>query len=110
MKWRMCPWLNTDIIRSQKYLLIGAGTLGCHVSRTLLGWGARHITFLDYGKISYSNPVRQSLYTFEDSKNIKENFKAIVAAQKLKEIFPKVDAKGYRMCIPLPGRTILDDK
>ena len=60
MKWRMCPYLNTDIIRTQKYLLVGAGTLGCHVSRALLGWGARHITFLDNGKVSYSNPVRQS--------------------------------------------------
>ena len=45
MKWRMCPYLDTDIIRKQKYLLVGAGTLGCHVSRALLGWGARHITF-----------------------------------------------------------------
>ena len=110
MKWRMCPYLNTDIIRNQKYLLIGAGTLGCHVSRALLGWGARHITFIDNGKVSYSNPVRQSLYTFEDSKNIGNNFKAILAAEKLKKIFPMVDAKGFKITIPLPGRTLIDEK
>ena len=110
MKWRMCPSLNTDIIRTQKYLLVGAGTLGCHVSRALLGWGARHITFLDNGKVSYSNPVRQSLYTFEDSKNVGNNYKAILAAEKLKKIFPMVDAKGFNITIPLPGRTLIDEK
>jgi len=110
MKWRMCPYLDTDIIRNQKYLLIGAGTLGCHVSRALLGWGARHITFIDNGKVSYSNPVRQSLYTFEDSKNVGNNSKAILAAEKLKQIFPKVDSKGFNITIPLPGRTLIDDK
>jgi ubiquitin-like modifier-activating enzyme ATG7 len=110
MKWRMCPYLNTDIIRQHKYLLIGAGTLGCHVSRALLGWGARHITFIDNGKVSYSNPVRQSLYTFEDSKNVGNNSKAILAAEKLKKIFPMVDAKGFNITIPLPGRTLIDEK
>ena len=110
MKWRMCPHLNTDIIRTQKYLLVGAGTLGCHVSRALLGWGARHITFLDNGKVSYSNPVRQSLYTFEDSKNVGNNYKAILAAEMLKKIFPMVDSHGFNITIPLPGRTLIDEK
>lgn len=110
MKWRMCPLLNTDIIKTSKYLLIGSGTLGCHVSRCLLGWGARHITFIDNGKVSYSNPVRQSLYTFEDSTNINDNYKALLAAKKLKEIFPMADSKGYNLSIPLPGRTLIDEK
>ena len=110
MKWRMCPHLDTEIIRKHKYLLVGAGTLGCHVSRALLGWGARHITFLDNGKVSYSNPVRQSLYTFEDSKNVGNNFKAILAAEQLKRIFPMVDSKGFNITIPLPGRTLIDEK
>ena len=43
-----------------------AGTLGCAVARTLLGWGVRTITFVDNSTVSYSNPVRQSLYTFAD--------------------------------------------
>ena len=110
MKWRMCPHLNTDIIKTSKYLLIGSGTLGCHVSRCLLGWGARHITFIDNGKVSYSNPVRQSLYTFEDSTNVNENYKALLAAKKLKEIFPMADSKGYNLHIPLPGRTLIDER
>ena len=108
MKWRMCPNLNTQIIKEKKYLLIGSGTLGCHVSRCLLGWGARNITFMDNGKVSYSNPVRQSLYNFNDSTS--ENYKAILAPKKLKEIFPLTNSNGFNINIPLPGRTLIDEK
>ena len=45
---------------------IGSGTLGCNVARALLGWGVRRVTFLDNGAVSFSNPVRQSLFSFED--------------------------------------------
>jgi ubiquitin-like modifier-activating enzyme ATG7 len=106
-KWRMSPDLDIDVIKKTKFLLIGAGTLGCHVSRNLLGWGARHITFVDNGKISYSNPMRQNLYNFEDSKNSLP--KAKTAAIKIKEICPFVDSEGFEFNIPHPGRTLIDD-
>jgi len=67
MKWRLCPELDIDVIQNTKVLCFGAGTLGCQLSRNLIGWGVRNITFVDYGKVSYSNPVRQSLFTFDDS-------------------------------------------
>jgi len=67
MKWRLCPELDIDILQKTKILCFGAGTLGCQLSRNLIGWGVKNITFVDYGKVSYSNPVRQSLFNFEDS-------------------------------------------
>lgn len=53
------------------------------------GWGVRKITFVDNGKISYSNPVRQSLFYFEDCLD-GGKFKAEAAAESLKKIFPNV--------------------
>ena len=58
MKWRMIPSLDLDILQTTKVLLLGSGSLGCQVSRNLLSWGFRNITFVDYGTVSYSNPVR----------------------------------------------------
>jgi hypothetical protein len=51
----------------------------------LLGWGVRHISFVDSGKVSFSNPVRQSLFDFGDSLK-GGKFKALAAAEKLKVI------------------------
>ena len=55
----------------------------------LKAWGVRHITLLDYGRVALSNPLRQSLFTHEDSLN-NGKFKAEAAADHLKRIFPGV--------------------
>ena len=104
MKWRLVPDLNLDLIMRTKCLLLGAGTLGCAVARCLLGWGVRNITLLDSGKVSFSNPVRQSLFTFQDCLNGGRP-KAVAAAERLREIFPGVKAEGEELAIPMPGHT-----
>ena len=55
-------------------------------------WGVDTITFVDNSKISYSNPVRQSLFTFNDScsSDPKDSAKALKAAENLKLIYPGV--------------------
>lgn len=106
MKWRMIPELDVDMLQNNcKVLLLGAGTLGCSVARTLLGWGVRHFTFVDYGTVSYSNPVRQILFNLEDCHydHGQGKPKAEAAASALKEIAADVFAEGIRLGIPMPG-------
>ncbi|KAM9800601.1 ubiquitin-like modifier-activating enzyme ATG7 isoform 1-T4 [Syngnathus typhle] len=105
MRWRLVPSLDLDKVVSTKCLLLGAGTLGCNVARTLMGWGVRHITFVDNAKISYSNPVRQPLYEFEDCLG-GGKAKAIAAVERLTKIFPGVNAEGFNMSIPMPGHPV----
>nr|QDA69641.1 ubiquitin-like modifier-activating protein ATG7 [Crassostrea gigas] len=105
MRWRLLPELDLDLISRTKCLLLGAGTLGCNVARCLMGWGVRTITLVDNGRVSYSNPVRQSLFQFEDCvKGGKP--KAEAAAEAMKKIFPGVNAKGLSLSIPMPGHAV----
>lgn len=41
-----------------KVFILGTGTLGCNMARLLVGYGVKHITFLDNGSVSYSNLAR----------------------------------------------------
>ena len=82
-----------------------AGTLGCAVARTLLGWGVRTVTFVDNSRVAFSNPVRQSLYEFQDCTGGGVP-KAAAAAAKLRQIFPSVRSEGVQLCIPMPGHPL----
>ncbi|KAJ8918579.1 hypothetical protein NQ315_013084 [Exocentrus adspersus] len=104
MKWRVLPNINLEKIKETKCLLLGSGTLGCSVARTLLAWGVRTITFVDNSTVSFSNPVRQSLFTYLDSVQMKP--KALAAAENLKMIFPGVKSQGVQLSIPMPGHTV----
>ena len=72
-----------------------------------MGWGVRKITFVDNSKVSYSNPVRQSLFTFDDCLNGGKQ-KAQAAAEALKKIFPSMDATGVELSIPMPGHAVTE--
>jgi ubiquitin-like modifier-activating enzyme ATG7 len=113
MKWRMIPDLNVDMLQNNcRVLLLGAGTLGCSVARTLLGWGIRDFTFVDYGNVSYSNPVRQVLFTLEDCHydHGQGKPKAQAAADALKEIAADVKSEGIKLSIPMPGHASENDE
>lgn len=109
MKWRLAPNLDLDTIKNTRCLLLGAGTLGSYVSRNLMGWGVRKITFIDYGSVSFSNPVRQPLFEFEDCL-AGGKAKAIQAAEALKKIYPGVEAEGHVLSVPMLDHPITDEK
>ena len=109
MKWRIAPDLNLDKIKHTKCLLLGAGTLGSYVSRLLLGWGVRKITFVDNATVSFSNPVRQPLFDFKDCLEGGAK-KAIRAAEVLQEIYPGVDSEGHALSVPMLGHQMVDEK
>ena len=127
IKWRIAPSLDLDIIKATRCLLLGAGTLGSYVARNLLvctffalsvrsnrpklvqGWGVRKITFVDNGSVSFSNPVRQPLFTFEDCLAGGAK-KAHRAADALKEIYPGVEATGHVLSVPMAGHPIVDEE
>lgn len=109
MRWRVMPEIQLERISTTRCLLLGAGTLGCHVARILLGWGVRYITFVDSSNVSYSNPVRQPLFEFEDCTGGGRP-KAECAAERLAKVFPGANTRGVKMAIPMPGHGLLDSE
>lgn len=105
MRWRLVPELDLEKMRDLRCLLFGAGTLGCNVARCLLAWGVRQLTLVDNSRVSYSNPVRQSLFRFEDSLNGGRP-KALAAAAALAAIFPSVRVNGVELHVPMPGHVV----
>mmetsp|Transcript_97437 Transcript_97437/g.260052 ORF Transcript_97437/g.260052 Transcript_97437/m.260052 type:complete len:654 (+) Transcript_97437:8-1969(+) len=101
MKWRLMPGLDPEKIQSLRYLMVGSGTLGCSVARVLMGWGARKMSFLDCGKVSHSNPVRQSLFTHDDA--VRSRHKAEAAAARVLEVMPDAEVSWSDCDIPMPG-------
>ena len=79
-----------------------AGTLGCAVARTLLGWGVRKLTFLDSSRVAFSNPVRQSLFEFQDCLEGGKP-KAAAAAEAVRRIFPSAGMPWTGLAVTLPG-------
>lgn len=102
MKWRIVPDLDLDNISNTKCLIIGGGTLGCHVARNLLGWAITNITFVDYGSVSHSTPAKQSLYFQDDIGKLKMD----VISQNFKKIYGDANVKGINLTIPMPDYPI----
>ena len=113
MKWRLCPSLDLAIIKAQSCLILGTGTLGCNIARGLLGWGINQITFVDSGKVHYSNPVRQSLFTQLQVHRSKvdaavEQIHTILVGggQQDHEKLNLMNIQGVDMEIPMPGHAV----
>jgi ubiquitin-like modifier-activating enzyme ATG7 len=93
------PDLDLEKLQSTRVVLFGCGTLGCNVARLLLGWGVLNLSLVDYGDVSFSNPVRQSLFTNDDSLRPKVE----AARDMLLNIHPTANIQAHRRIIPMPG-------
>ncbi|VDD87114.1 unnamed protein product [Enterobius vermicularis] len=105
IRWRLVPGLQLELYSNLKCLILGSGTLGCNIARSLLGWGVRNFSFVDNCTVSFSNPVRQSLFEYADALDGGKS-KSKAAADALRRIFPSVKAEAYDLTIPMPGHTV----
>jgi ubiquitin-like modifier-activating enzyme ATG7 len=103
MRWRALPELEPARASVLRVLLLGAGTLGCNLSRALLAWGVRAITLVDGGRVSLSSPARQPLYEHADAAG-GGRWKAEAAADALRRTCPSAKTAGVVLEIPSPGR------
>jgi ubiquitin-like modifier-activating enzyme ATG7 len=107
MRWRMLPSLDLPRLQALRCLVLGAGTLGCHLARDLLAWGVRRFTFVDSSRVSHSNPVRQPLFEFADAAaEGGGRLKAQAAAEALRRIVPDVETQWHNLRIPMPGHPV----
>ena len=79
------------------------------LANELKGWGIRKITFVDNGRVSFSNPVRQPLYRFQDCLDGGSD-KAHRAAAALSEIYPGVESTGHMLSVPMVGHPVSDNR
>lgn len=73
------------------------------------GWGVSKITFVDNGSVSFSNPVRQPLFNFNDCLEGGKG-KAHRASEALSEIYPGVESTGHALAVPMVGHPVMDSK
>lgn len=64
---------------------------------------------MDNGSVSFSNPVRQPLFDFQDCLNGGAK-KAIRAAEALREIYPGVCSTGHVLSVPMVGHQMINEE
>jgi len=84
----MLSWFKAEKVNNAKVLVVGAGALGNEVLKNLALFGVGNIVIVDFDTIEHSNLTRSILYRTEDAD--KKSHKAVVAAQRIKEINPAV--------------------
>src|SRR5262249_30754216 len=89
-------------LKNARVVVIGAGGLGAPVLSYLAAAGIGHLVIVDFDTVSLSNLQRQVLFTQKDLG--KE--KAIVAADRLKELNPLVNIEAK--VLPLTSANALD--
>ncbi len=88
--YSLLSWFNAERVRNSSIMVVGAGALGNEVLKNLALFGFGNILIVDFDRIELSNLSRSVLFREHDALN--KSFKAEVAAQRIKEINPEVNA------------------
>ncbi|MCD4696029.1 MAG: ThiF family adenylyltransferase [Bacteroidales bacterium] len=88
----LLSWFNAEKMENAKVMVVGAGALGNEVLKNLALFGIGNIIVVDFDRIEHSNLCRSVLFRKEDAD--KSEFKAEVAARRIKEINPNVNIQA----------------
>jgi molybdopterin/thiamine biosynthesis adenylyltransferase len=89
-QFRLEGW-SQNVVKNSRVLIVGVGGLGCEIAKNLTMLGVGHLDLVDLDIIEHSNLNRQLLFA---GAKMGES-KAVVAAEKLKEINPNITIKAY---------------
>jgi len=93
-------WFKAKKVNDAKVMVVGAGALGNEVLKNLALFGVGNIVIVDFDTIEQRNLSRSILFRTEDTYS--KSYKAVVAANRIKEINPLVYA------LPVCGNLITD--
>lgn len=91
----LLSWFKLDRLKQANVMVVGCGALGNEVLKNLVLFGIEHIVIVDFDTIEPSNLTRSILFRKTDAET--HQFKAFVAAKRLREINPSVQV------LPLTG-------
>jgi hypothetical protein len=101
MTWRFAPGLDLDKLGTRRFLILGCGTLGCNLLRTLVAWGGRRFALVDNGAVGLGTSARQSLMTAADAGRRKVD--AVRAHLQAMISDPALLVDAHDFSIPMPG-------
>ncbi|RLD62208.1 MAG: hypothetical protein DRJ05_00935 [Bacteroidetes bacterium] len=85
----LLSWFDMDKVKNAKVMVVGAGALGNEVLKNLALFGIGNIVVVDFDRIEHSNLCRSVLFRAKDAEN--NEFKAEIAAKRIKEINPGIN-------------------
>ncbi|MCR5456175.1 MAG: HesA/MoeB/ThiF family protein [Bacteroidales bacterium] len=81
--------LSSSLVASARIMVVGCGALGNEVLKNLALVGAIHIVVVDFDVVEPDNLARSVLFTHQDAQQ--GRYKAEAAAERLRNINPKID-------------------
>ncbi|MGE5417190.1 MAG: HesA/MoeB/ThiF family protein [Acidobacteriota bacterium] len=89
---RLIPWWDQEKLRRARVLVVGAGALGNEILKNLALLGVGNILVIDLDTVENSNLSRSVLFREQNEGQVK----AVVAAERVKEINPDCRAVGLQ--------------